>query len=117
MRVSLQLAQLGQMLAASGGMPPGGLPGGGGGSAGGAPGGGRTVIQLTPTEAEAVERLVSMGFPKGKALEAFLACDKNGERVTVMSSHVAPRALFYRPCASAFAEEMAANYLLENMGE
>ena len=56
-------------------------------AAGGAPPG-STVISLTPSEAAAVERLQSLGFSKQRALEAFLACDKN--------------------------EEMAANYLFES---
>eukprot|EP01138_Halocafeteria_seosinensis_P015283 gb/GECG01015599.1/.p1 GENE.gb/GECG01015599.1/~~gb/GECG01015599.1/.p1 ORF type:complete len:438 (+),score=79.13 gb/GECG01015599.1/:1-1314(+) len=79
-----QLQMLGQMMA-SGNMPQGLGGGGEGGEEGGdAP----NVVRLTPEEADAVERLIAMGFPRQRAIEAYLACDKN--------------------------EEMAANFLIEH---
>ena len=59
----LQMAQLGAMMAAGGG-------GGGGG-------GGGTVVRLTADEAAAVERLMELGFDRNRAVEAYLACDKD----------------------------------------
>lgn len=54
----------------------GGLPGMGG--AGGGPGGPQ-VVQLSPEEGAAVQRLVDLGFDRQMAAQAYLACDKNEE--------------------------------------
>ena len=65
-------------------MPPGmggGMPGGAGGMGAGM-GGGQPppgTIQVSPEEMEAINRLVSLGFPKNRAAEAYFACDKNEE--------------------------------------
>jgi hypothetical protein len=55
--------------------PPGGPPGQPGMNAYPPPG--ATRIQLTETEAAAVENLASLGFDPREALEAYLGCDKN----------------------------------------
>ena len=49
------------------------------------------VIQLSEEENAAIERLQALGFDKARAVEAYFACDKN--------------------------EELAANFLLEHMGD
>lgn len=58
--------------------------------AGGAGGGQNPpgTIRVSQEEMEAINRLTALGFPKHKAAEAYLACDKN--------------------------EEVAANFLFEN---
>lgn len=57
---------------AGGGMPTGA---GGAGRARPPPG----SIQVTPEEMASIDRLVSFGFTKARAAEAFFACDKNEE--------------------------------------
>lgn len=37
------------------------------------------AINVSPEEMEAIERLAALGFPKHKAAEAYIACDKNEE--------------------------------------
>jgi UV excision repair protein RAD23 len=68
-----------------------GVPGAGAGAGAGAHSHGGQgqpgAIRVTQEEMDAINRLVSLGFPKHRAAEAYFACDKN--------------------------EEMAANYLFE----
>jgi len=65
-------------VAGAGGAGAGGMPTGAGAGAGRArppPG----SIQVTPEEMASIDRLVSFGFTKARAAEAFFACDKNEE--------------------------------------
>jgi UV excision repair protein RAD23 len=68
-----------------------------GGAQGGMPGmpqgapGGPQYIQVTPEEKGAIDRLEALGFDRAQVIEAFFACDKD--------------------------ESLAANYLLEHLGE
>ncbi|PNW79780.1 hypothetical protein CHLRE_08g366400v5 [Chlamydomonas reinhardtii] len=59
-----------------------------GGAGGGGEGGGM-VVELSPDDEAAIGRLAALGFDRNACLEAYLACDRN--------------------------EEMAANFLAENM--
>jgi len=52
---------------------------------------GSNYIQVTQDEKAAIERLESLGFDRSQVIEAFFACDKD--------------------------ETLAANYLLEHLGE
>ena len=40
---------------------------------------GAMMVSLTHEESASVDRLVGMGFPKQRVIEAYLACDKNEE--------------------------------------
>lgn len=76
-------------------VPQGAVAGGGGGGMGGGMGGGGAdppgTIRLTREEAEAVRRLMGLGFSQQAALQAYMAFDKN--------------------------EQLAANFLFEQGGD
>ena len=63
-------------LALLSGGDPNAPPGGEGGEGGSDPPG---TIRVTPEEKAAIERIEAMGFPRHRAIEAYLACDKNEE--------------------------------------
>jgi len=80
--------------AAAGAAGQGGQGGQGGVGGAGMPGmgGGRPhTITITQEEKQSIDNLEALGFPRQRALEAFLICDKN--------------------------EQLAANYLFDHMGE
>lgn len=78
--LGMMASQMGAGSGFGGGMGGGQAPGG---HQGGAPAG-TVSVELTTDEAAAVERLVGMGFPKNKVLEAFILCDRNEEMAANM---------------------------------
>lgn len=63
--------------------PMAGMAGGQGAGMGGQPGGGQQnppgSIAVSAAEMESINNLVTLGFSKERAAEAFFACDKNEE--------------------------------------